>query len=248
MHDQHGDNSTLESLQQRLGIRFNQPDLLLQSMTHRSFANESNQADVQDNERLEFLGDAVLNFLSGELVYRQFPDGPEGKLTRLRAALVRTESLRELALQCDLGPVLRMGKGEENSGGRMRKSNLCAAFEALVGAVYLDKGLETVRQFVVPLLEMRLEVVISESLYQDARTLLQEWSQLQHGFTPVYETVDETGPEHEKIYHVRVAITEDVIGLGDGRSKRAAAQSAARDALKKLTQKYPDIDISRGVL
>jgi len=163
-----------------------------------------------------------------------YPQSSEGRLTRLRAALVRTESLRELAVECDLGSALRMGKGEERSGGRDRKTNLCAAFEALIGAIYLDQGMAAVKAFAVPLLERRLDVVIEEALYQDARTLLQEWSQSELGITPVYRTVDETGPDHDKEYHVRVMIDEDIAGNGRGRSKRSAAQSAARDALKSI--------------
>jgi ribonuclease-3 len=224
---------SIESLQAELGLRFNDPSLLLQAMTHRSYANETGE-DVPDNERLEFLGDAVLNFLSGDMLYNLYPDDAEGRLTRLRAALVRTESLRELALQCNLGSALRMGKGEENSGGRNRKTNLCAAFEALVGALYLDQGIRSVRDFVFPLLEKRLEIVIAEALYQDARTILQEWSQSEFGITPTYDTVGESGPDHDKEYRVRVSIDEEVAGHGVGRSKRAAAQSAAREALKAI--------------
>lgn len=233
------DNRTLpvsiEELQIKLDLAFHEPQLLQQAMTHRSFAHETEQ-DVEDNERLEFLGDAVLNFLSGDMLYHRFPDQPEGWLTRLRAALVRTESLRELAVECELGAALRMGKGEENSGGRKRKTNLCAAFEALVGALYLDQGIEAVRDFVLPMLARRLDVVIKEASYQDARTVLQEWSQAERGITPVYTIVGESGPDHEKEYEAEVVIDEEVTGRGIGRSKRAAAQSAARDALQTIQQ------------
>lgn len=241
MNDSSEKTITIEQLQQQLNIQFHDSDLLLQAMTHRSYINESGDG-VGDNERLEFLGDAILNFLSGELVYTKYPESPEGRLTRLRAALVRTESLKELAITCQLGEALRMGKGEENSGGRHRKTNLCAAFEALVGAIYLDCGLDVVRQFAIPLLEKRLDVVINEALYQDARTLLQEWSQANRNLTPVYQTVEESGPDHEKEYKVEVLI-DDILGTGFGHSKRAAAQSAARDALKKIKQQYPESDL-----
>jgi ribonuclease III len=222
-----------DDLQIKLSIHFHDEALLQQAMTHRSYANE-NGNEEPDNERLEFLGDAVLNFLSGDMLYNLYPESAEGRLTRLRAALVRTESLRELALHCDLDKALRMGKGEESSGGRRRKTNLCAAFEALVGALYLDQGMDAVRQLVLPLLEARLDVVIEEALYQDARTLLQEWSQSEHGITPVYDTLSESGPDHDKEYRVAVVIDEGVAGEGVGRSKRAAAQSAARDALRSI--------------
>jgi len=224
---------SIDELQKNLNLHFENMALLEQAMTHRSYIHEV-EYEVADNERLEFLGDAVLNFLSGDMLYNRFPDRAEGWLTRLRAALVRTESLRELALECDLGHALRMGKGEENSGGRKRKTNLCAAFEALVGAIYLDKGVDAVRTFVIPMMEKRLDKVIEEASYQDARTLLQEWSQAEHGITPTYNIINESGPDHEKEYEAEVIIDESVSGRGVGRSKRAAAQSAARDALKSL--------------
>ncbi len=224
---------SLDVLQEQLDIRFGERSLLEQAMTHRSYVHETDNP-ITDNERLEFLGDAVLNFLSADMLYAYFPDRSEGWLTRLRAALVRTESLRELALECNLGDALRMGKGEENSGGRQRKTNLCAAFEALVGALYLDQGIEAVRVFVIPMLTQRLDTVIEEASYQDARTLLQEWSQAERGITPVYTIVSESGPDHEKEYEAEVVIDEHVAGRGVGRSKRAAAQSAARDALETI--------------
>jgi ribonuclease-3 len=227
---------SIEELQTALEIQFRNPELLQQAMTHRSYTHETDNNDIADNERLEFLGDAVLNFLSGDMLYARFPERSEGWLTRLRAALVRTESLRELAVECQLGDALRMGKGEENSGGRVRKTNLCAAFEALVGAMYLDQGIDTVREFVLPMLDKRLDKVIEEASYQDARTLLQEWSQAERGITPTYTIISESGPDHEKEYEAEVIIDEEIVGRGVGRSKRAAAQSAARDALQTIEQ------------
>lgn len=231
----------IDELQHKLNLRFNQPQLLEQAMTHRSYAHET-ESYLPDNERLEFLGDAVLNFLSGDMLYHHFPDRSEGWLTRLRAALVRTESLRELALDCELDAALRMGKGEENSGGRKRKTNLCAAFEALVGAMYLDQGIDAVREFVFPMLTKRLDTVIEEASYHDARTLLQEWSQAEKGITPVYQIVGESGPEHEKQYEAEVVIDEEIAGRGVGRSKRAAAQSAARNVLQVLQDESNETD------
>lgn len=238
---------SIETLQEKLKIQFRNPELLQQALTHRSFTHETD-SEVEDNERLEFLGDAVLNFLSGDMLYARFPDRAEGWLTRLRAALVRTESLRELAVDCQLGEALRMGKGEENSGGRKRKTNLCAAFEALVGALYLDQGVDAVRDFVLPMLETRLDKVIEEASYQDARTQLQEWSQAELGITPSYDIIGESGPDHEKEYEAEVVINDEISGRGVGRSKRAAAQAAARDALQSIVppndadpQQQPDI-------
>jgi|FLYN01.1.fsa_nt_gi ribonuclease-3 len=226
----------VKQVEKQIGVEFKNRDLLLTALTHRSFVNEYTGEVVRDNERLEFLGDAVLDFLTGDLLYRHFPDMPEGRLTRLRAALVRTAALAELSQQCHLGEHMRMGKGEEASGGRKRITNLCAVFEAVVGALYLDQGLDAVRQFVVPLFMPLLERVLAESLDQDARSLLQEWSQAHYSETPVYRTVEESGPEHEREFMVEVLIGDQVVGCGVGRSKRSAAQAAARAALHLLKQ------------
>jgi ribonuclease-3 len=226
----------LRQLEKQIGVKFKNHDILLTALTHRSYANEHVDEAVSDNERLEFLGDAVLDFLTGDLLYNHFPDMPEGRLTRLRAALVRTAALAELSEQCDLGRHMRMGKGEEASGGRKRITNLCAVFEAVVGALYLDQGIDAVRAFVVPLFMPMLERVLAESLDQDARSLLQEWSQANHNETPIYRTVEETGPEHEREFMVEALIGEQVVGCGVGRSKRSAAQAAARAALHLLKQ------------
>jgi ribonuclease III len=224
----------LEEFQAQLGLRFHNLDLLQQALTHRSYINEHSDQGLEDNERLEFLGDAVLDFMTGDMLYRRFPEFPEGYLTRLRAALVRTVSLAELAERCQVGANLRMGKGEEHSGGRARLNNLCNAFEAIVGALYLDQGLEAVSAFVMPLLDIQLERILAESLHIDARSELQEWSQAEYNLTPIYQMVAANGPEHEKEFVVEVTIGEQVVGRGAGRSKQAASQAAARDALKSL--------------
>lgn len=225
---------TLDGFQQQIGVRFNNTDLLQQALTHRSYINEHSSEGLQDNERLEFLGDAVLDFVTGDMLYRRFPEMPEGNLTRLRAALVRTSALAELARRCQIGQALRMGKGEEQNGGRERLNNLCNAFEALVGALFLDQGLEAVNAFVMPLLEIQLQRILAESLHIDARSELQEWSQAEHNLTPIYQMVDATGPEHAKEFVVEVSIGEQIVGRGTGHSKQAAAQAAAREALRAL--------------
>jgi len=224
----------LDQLQSHLNIHFKDRALLQQSLTHRSFLNEHADAQVEHNERLEFLGDAVLDFLAGELLYKRFPDLPEGELTRLRASIVRTEALAELARLCQLGDALVMGKGEEKGGGRERLNNLCAAFEALVGALYLDQGMDYVRDFVTPYLMALLERVLSDNLHIDARSQLQEWSQAQRGVTPLYRTVLESGPDHQKEFVLEVLIGDEVMGSGTGRSKQSAAQSAARASLLNI--------------
>jgi ribonuclease III len=224
----------LKAIQERIGLAFDNDMLLQQALTHRSYINEHGDDSISDNERLEFLGDAVLDFLVGDMLYQRFPDMPEGDLTRLRAALVRTESLAELAKNIGLGQALRMGKGEETSGGRERVTNLCATFEAVVGALYLDQELKAVRAFVTPHLDALLQQILADSRDRDARSRLQEWSQAEHNLTPAYRTVSASGPDHQKEFVVEVVIGERPVAYGTGRSKQAAAQSAAREALRLL--------------
>jgi ribonuclease III len=218
----------------QISTLFNDVLLFKQALTHRSYINEHGADDVGDNERLEFLGDAVLDFVVGDMLYRRYPTMPEGDLTRLRAALVRTESLADLAQQLRLGEQLRMGRGEEGTGGRDRQTNLCAAFEALVGALYLDQGIEAVKALAEPYLNLQLEQILNESLDRDARSQLQEWSQAELNLTPVYRTVSATGPDHRKEFLVEVVIGDVVAGQGTGRSKQTGAQAAAREALQRV--------------
>lgn len=223
----------LHEFEDIIGVPFNNPALLRQALTHRSFVNEVEEP-VQDNERLEFLGDAVLDFVAGDMVYRRFPDVPEGDLTQLRAAMVRTESLALLANEVRLGEFLLMGKGEEARGGRARISTLCRGFEAVIGAVYLDRGMDKVKDFLLPRLSTLLDYILEHSLHKDARSILQERSQADLHITPVYRVVDSAGPEHEKEFFVQVMIDDIVLGSGHGASKRGASQAAARDALARL--------------
>lgn len=215
-------------------LRFNDEQLVQQALTHRSYVNEHDDPEAVDNERLEFLGDAVVDFVAGEMLFHHYPDVNEGDLTRLRSALVRTESLAQLAIDCRVGEALRIGKGEEQGGGRARLNNLCGAFEALIGALYLDQGLDAVREFLIPHLETRLRQVLQEQLDKDARSLLQERSQAEYSLTPQYRTVSMSGPDHEREFTVEVLIGDRVVGSGVGRSKQAASQSAAQDALRRL--------------
>ncbi len=215
-----------------LGVEFKQPDLLRQALTHRSYINEQTGEEIGDNERLEFLGDAILDFITADMLYVRFPDMPEGGMTRLRSALVRTEALAQMAIDCRLGEVLLIGKGEENSGGRERTNNLCRAFEAVIGAIYLDQGLDIVKGFIIPRLNQMQQYVMEAAIRKDARSQLQEWSQAAHNLTPVYRTVSSSGPDHDKAFEVEVLIGTRVISTGSGRSKQSAAQSAAITALE----------------
>lgn len=221
---------TLDDFQTHNGLSFKNSELLREALTHSSYRNEHPDAGT-DNERLEFLGDAILAFLSAEMLFDRYPTMREGEMTRLRAALVRADTLAALAQACRIGETLRMARGEETSGGRERVTILGDAFEALLGALYLDRGIEAVRAWLLPRLETRLDHVVRQSLDKDARSRLQEIMQERSGITPTYTVVEERGPEHEKEFTVVVRLGEQVLAYGIGRSKQAAAQDAARRAL-----------------
>jgi len=219
-----------------LGLDFEDKTLLLRALTHRSYLNENPDFILEDNERLEFLGDAVLDFLTAEYLYHRFPEMQEGELTSLRAALVRTESLAGLAQKIGLGNCLYLGHGEETGGGRRRAAVLCGAFEALVGALYLDQGLLAVDAFVKPLFDPEIEHILAKDLAKDPKSLLQELSQAELEITPHYCTISESGPDHAKEFVVEAIIGQRVYGRGVGRSKQTAARAAAQDALVQLRQ------------
>lgn len=215
----------LDTFQDELRIRFKDPDILLQALTHRSYVNELS-AEVENNERMEFLGDAILDFVVADLLYKRFPNMPEGEMTRLRAALVRTEALAKLGADCRVGEALLMGKGEAHSGGRERETNLCRGFEAVIGAIYLDQGLDKVKKFVIPRF-----AISDDGTDKDPRSQFQEWAQEVHAITPEFHVIDTTGPEHEKIFIVGAFLDGKQVAEGRGKSKRAAAQDAASNAL-----------------
>jgi ribonuclease-3 len=227
-------SSLLGEFEAATGLVFQDKSLLERALTHRSYLNERPEFPQFDNERLEFLGDAVLDFLVGEYVYHRLPEVHEGELTSLRAALVRTETLASFARRLHLGRYLRMGHGEAESGGRERPATLCGAFEALVGALYLDQGMDRVRQLMEPFLEPELERIQQYALSKDPKSRLQEWSQGHCGITPEYRTVEQRGPDHARVFVVEVWIGDQVYGRGEGRSKQAAAQAAATAALARV--------------
>ncbi len=226
----------LESLQQSLGHRFRDLNLLRRALTHPSYVNEHPEDGLGDNQRLEFLGDAVLDFVAGAWVYRYYPDFDEGRMTRLRAALVRAKTLARFARQVGIGDALRLGHGEEEAGGRERDASLCDAFEAVVGALYLDGGLSPAEAFVEPLIEPVAEATLAAEADLDAKSRLQEWSQAELGVTPRYRTVAEKGPDHAKTFEVEVLLGKKVAGRGAGRSKQVAEQAAAQAAWESLTR------------
>jgi len=225
-----------------LGVQFHNPDLLKQALTHRSFVNEyDGDEEIRDNERLEFLGDAILDVIVADMLFKRYPDVSEGELTQLRAALVKTESLAMIGTEFRLGEYLLIGRGEESSGGRERVNNLCRGFEAVIGAMYLDSDIQTVEGFVMPSLLKLLDYVLENNLHIDARSELQERIQASLSITPSYRVAGADGPDHAKEFHMEVTIGDVVIGNGVGTSKRAAAQEAARAALLHLQEKgFPE--------
>ncbi len=218
---------------ERVGIELSDLRLLSRALTHRSYLNENSDA-LEDNERLEFLGDAVLDFLVGAWLYNRFPEMSEGQLTRMRSALVRTEQLAEFAVQINLGAAMRLGRGEAESGGRQRPALLCATFEALVGAIYLGAGISEVHRFVEPFLDGIAHRIYASGGLQDPKSRLQEWTQAQGYGAPKYHTVSESGPDHDKVFEVEVMVNGKIFGKGSGHSKQTAAKAAARQALTAM--------------
>jgi ribonuclease III len=226
-------NGAPQDVAANLSSLFSDYRLFSRSLTHRSYLNEHPEA-LEDNERLEFLGDAVLDFLVGAWLYNRFPEMAEGSLTRLRAALVGNDQLARFAQEIGLGQVMLLGKGEDESGGRTRPALLGATFEALVGALYLDRGIQAVRDFTEPLLEAATDQILIGRKDLDSKSQLQEWAQSQGLGTPFYQTVGATGPDHAKIYEVEVIIQGKVYGRGIGHSKQSAAKSAAKGVITSL--------------
>ncbi len=208
--------------------------LYQQALTHSSFAHEKGQRRSH-NERLEFLGDAVLELIVSDYLYETYPHLPEGKLTKLRADLVCEASLARLAFELNLGQYLRLGKGEIMGGGSTRPSLLGDTVEALIGALYLDVGLEKCRQYVMELYQPILQELKEGVLRRDFKTLLQEFAQARFSVTPAYRIIDERGPDHSKEFEAEVMLSAEPIGRGCGRSKKEAEQAAAKEAWSKLT-------------
>ncbi len=224
----------LVELGERLGVEMNDYSLLSRALTHRSYLNENPGSILEDNERLEFLGDAVIDFIVAGYLYHRFPEMDEGELTALRAALVRAETLAGFARTIDLGRFLRLGYGEEESGGRDRTPLLCASFEAVIGAVYLDRGLEETRPIIEGYIQPMLEEIRAGELHKDAKSEFQVWAQARFNVTPNYKVIDSEGPDHAKTFTVRVLVGGESWGEGRGRSKQAAAQAAAAVAMARV--------------
>jgi len=237
----------IEKLEKKLGVLFRDKSLLQRALTHRSYLNEHPGFPFEDNERLEFLGDAVLDFVTGEYLYHRFPEQREGSLTSLRSVLVRRNTLAEFARQWDLGHYLMMGHGEAETGGRNRSATLCAAFEAVIGALYLDQGVESVYALIEPLIVPQIARTLRERLDKDPKSRLQELAQGRMHQTPRYRTVSESGPDHAKVFTVEATIGGTAFGEGKGLSKQQAAQEAARAALEHFDEPgFPESEETNG--
>lgn len=224
----------MEEFQQVIGYQFQNKNLLRQALTHSSYANEKHMHRLSDNERLEFLGDAVLEIISSEYLFNTYQDKPEGDLTKLRASIVCEPTLALCTKEMDLGKYLYLGKGEDMTGGRSRKSILSDALEAVIGAIYLDGGFASAKEFIHRFILQDLE---DKKLFFDSKTILQEIVQANFKETISYRLVREEGPDHDKSFHVMVYIGEEEYGLGKGRTKKAAEQEAAYQSILKLHEK-----------
>ncbi|MGZ3642721.1 MAG: ribonuclease III [Ktedonobacteraceae bacterium] len=218
-----------ETLEETSGLHFENTSLLQQALIHRSYIYESAGEGLSSNERLEFLGDSILAFISADYLFRTFPDLNEGELSDLRAALVRRETLATLAQEINLGNFLLMGKGEQSNGVSQRV--LASAFEAVLGALFLDQGIKAVQEFLKPRLEPLAQNIVSKRLFKDQKSLFQEQAQAQVGITPTYRLVSHEGPSHNREFTVEVLLGDEVAGRGQGRNKQAAEQEAAHTAL-----------------
>ena len=225
----------LVALQQAIGIHLNDLSLLEQALVHRSYLNENPEFALPCNERLEFLGDALLGFVVAERLYQESPDLAEGEMTKLRAALVCQEALASIALSIGLGDCLCLGRGEEANKGRIKPTNLARAFEAVVAAIFLDQGLAAVKDVILQLLGDRLqEITKREWLSTDYKSRLQELVQAKHQPIPTYRVVEIAGPDHDKRFTTEVLVGDVAVGKGSGKSKQMAEMEAARSALEAL--------------
>ena len=228
-------NELLEELQDKIGYRFQNTELLKQALTHSSFANEQKINKLKDYERLEFLGDAVLELVSSEFLFRENPQMPEGQLTKLRASMVCEPALAYCAKDIDLGSYILLGRGEEYTGGRYRSSITSDVMEAIIGAIFLDGGIENAKKHIYRFILSDLE---NKILFIDSKTILQEEIQKKKDAQLHYELIGESGPDHNKQFTVDAYLNDVLIGSGTGRTKKAAEQQAAYEALLKMKGRY----------
>jgi len=221
------------NFEKKIGIIFKDKNLLKQAFTHRSYLNERPSWHLPHNERLEFLGDAVLELITTEYLYIKFPEKPEGELTNLRAALVNSETLAKVGRELEMGNYLFLSKGEKKDTGKARQYILANAFEAFIGAAYLDNGYEAARVFIEKYLLCLTESILKNNLWRDSKSYFQEKAQEINGVTPCYKVLREWGPDHNKNFEIGVFLKEELVAKGEGLSKQEAEQMAATEALKK---------------
>lgn len=224
-----------EFAKEKLGFEFSDIDLLVTALTHRSYINEHKGSVKEHNERLEFLGDAVLELVSSDFLYRNY-DEPEGIMTALRAALVRTESIGDAGKELGYEPLVRLSHGEKNGSERAHDVILADCFEAVIGAIYLDQGYEVARDFIAKHILVKIDVIIEEGSWRDPKSYVQELAQKLDGATPVYKTLREDGPDHNKSFTVGIYVNNKLIGEGEGHSKQEAQTEAARQGVKKYKE------------
>lgn len=232
MHVSSSEN--IQRLEAHIAYSFKKASLIEEALTHKSFAQEKSEKSYFFNERLEFLGDAVLGLVISEYLYRTYPHYTEAELSKIKAYAVQEATLAEAALKLDIGSYLRLGKGEEASGGRKKPSLLANAFESIIAAIYLDGGFKNTKEFVLINLEEKIKNLIEKDLIFDYKTSFQEMVQEKFGVLPQYRLKKEEGPEHMKTFHVEVCIKKIFYGTGKGRSKKEAEQKAAEEGMKKI--------------
>ena len=223
--------NSFKDVQELIGYQFNNTNILKQALTHSSYSNEKQMNKLYNNERIEFLGDAVLELVSSEYIYERYPDKPEGELTKLRASLVCEKSLTYSANKFKIGDYLFLGKGEDSTGGRQRPSILSDALEAIIGAIFLDGGFTNAKEFVV---EQVLKDLIKQKFFFDSKTILQEIIQSKYTDAIRYEVINQDGPDHNKEFTVAIKINNKEIAEGKGKTKKAAEQEAAYQAILKI--------------
>ncbi len=227
-------SKSIAPLEVSIGYAFRKKSLLKEAVTHKSFAYERHKESILFNERMEFLGDAVLSIIISDYLYHAYPEYTESELSKVRAYAVQEATLAEAAARLDIGSHLQLGKGEELTGGRRKPSLLANVFESVLGAVYLDGGIKKAKEFVLANLKHKADELITNNLLFDFKTKFQEVAQAEFGVLPKYSTHNEEGPEHSKIFEVNVFINEKMYGSGRGRSKKVAAQMAAEEGLKNI--------------
>lgn len=224
----------VNQLEDKIGLKFKDPQILFQALIHRSYINENKPQKLESNERYEFLGDAVLELWSSSQIFNLFPQYSEGDLTNLRSLVVRTENLADVAEQIGIGNFIQLSKGEETHGGRHNISLLADTFESIVGAIFLDQGVESANKFLNKFLLPSINTISQKKVYKDPKSIFQEIAQAKEGITPHYLTISESGPDHQKMFEVGVYIGDRLIATGNGNSKQKAEESAARAATELL--------------